>query len=132
MEQFGTKVLVVDDYAMMRRVIRNLLQQIGFKEIDEAADGTSALEKLASGDFGLVLSDWNMEPMSGLELVKQIRSDARLKELPFIMVTAESKAESVIAAKQAGISNYVVKPFNTDTLKKKIESVIGSSAPIRT
>lgn len=124
MTEFGTKVLVVDDYATMRRVIRNLLQQIGFKEIDEAADGTSALEKLASGDFGLVLSDWNMEPMSGLELVKQIRSDARLKELPFIMVTAESKMESVITAKQAGISSYIVKPFNADTLKKKIEGVV--------
>jgi two-component system chemotaxis response regulator CheY len=124
MTEFGTKILVVDDYATMRRVIRNLLQQIGFKEIDEAADGTSALEKLASGDFGLVLSDWNMEPMSGLELVKQIRSDAGLKELPFIMVTAESKMESVIAAKQAGISSYIVKPFNADTLKRKIESVV--------
>ena len=119
------KVLVVDDYATMRRIIKNLLTQIGFTDIDEAADGASALEKLRQGGFGLVISDWNMEPMTGLQLVKEIRADAELKDMPFIMVTAESKTENVVAAKQAGVNNYIVKPFNADTLKSKIEAVIG-------
>jgi len=120
------KVLVVDDYATMRRIIRNLLTQIGFNDVDEAADGASALQKLrADGKFGLVISDWNMEPMTGLQLLKEVRADAQLKDLPFIMVTAESKTENVVAAKQAGVNNYIVKPFNAETLKQKIQSVIG-------
>jgi two-component system chemotaxis response regulator CheY len=118
------KVLVVDDYKTMTRIIRNLLKQIDFHDADEAADGHEALAKLRSGNFGLVISDWNMAPMTGLELLKEVRADARLKHLPFIMVTAESKTENVIAAKQAGVSNYIVKPFNAETLREKIEKVM--------
>ncbi|MFC4170375.1 chemotaxis response regulator CheY [Teichococcus aestuarii] len=118
------KVLVVDDYKTMTRIIRNLLKQIDFHDADEAADGHEALAKLRSGNFGLVISDWNMAPMTGLELLKEVRADARLKHLPFIMVTAESKTENVVAAKQAGVSNYIVKPFNAETLREKIEKVM--------
>ncbi|HYE51388.1 MAG TPA: chemotaxis response regulator CheY [Azospirillaceae bacterium] len=120
------QVLVVDDYATMRRIIRNLLNQIGFQKIEEASDGADALTKLRAGQFGLVISDWNMEPMTGLQLLKEVRADIRLKGTPFIMVTAESKTENVVAAKEAGVNNYIVKPFNAETLKKKIESVIGA------
>ena len=119
-------VLVVDDYNTMRRIVSNLLGQIGFHSIDEAEDGSSALRKLRQRSFGLVISDWNMKPMSGLELLKEVRADATLKATPFIMITAESKTENVIAAKEAGVNNYIVKPFNADTLKKKIEAVLGS------
>jgi two-component system chemotaxis response regulator CheY len=118
-------VLVVDDYSTMRRIIKNLLTQIGFTNVDEADNGASALTKLRERSFGLVISDWNMEPMSGLELLKEVRADVKLKGTPFIMVTAESKTENVVAAKAAGVNNYIVKPFNADTLKTKIESVIG-------
>ena len=122
----NTKVLVVDDYATMRRILHGLLLQIGFKHIDDAGDGGAALAKLRDGRFGLVISDWNMAPMSGLEFLKEVRSDNQLKSTPFIMVTAESKTENVAAAKEAGVSNYIVKPFNADTLKKKIEAVLGA------
>ena len=118
------KVLVVDDYKTMTRIIRNLLKQIDFNDTDEAADGVEALAKLRAGGFGLVISDWNMEPMTGLDLLKEVRADARLRHLPFIMVTAESKTENVVAAKQAGVSNYIVKPFNAETLRDKIEKVL--------
>lgn len=118
------KVLIVDDYKTMLRIIRNLLNQIGFKDIEEATDGGMALEKFAQHDFGLIISDWNMEPMSGYDLLKSIRAGTRNKDIPFIMVTAESKTENVIKAKQAGVSNYIVKPFNAETLKGKIESVL--------
>jgi two-component system chemotaxis response regulator CheY len=121
----NANVLVVDDYATMRRIIKNLLNQIGFNNVDEAADGASALAKLREKAFGLVISDWNMEPMTGLQLLQEVRADAKLKPLPFIMVTAESKTENVVAAKEAGVNNYIVKPFNAETLKKKIESVLG-------
>jgi two-component system chemotaxis response regulator CheY len=119
------QVLVVDDYNTMRRILRNLLSQIGFTNVEEAEDGSAALRKLRERSFGLVISDWNMQPMSGLELLKEVRSDGQLKETPFIMITAESKTENVVAAKAAGVSNYIVKPFNADTLKKKIEAVLG-------
>ncbi len=119
------RVLVVDDYKTMVRIIRNLLKQLNFNNVDEASDGGAALRKLREGTFGLVVSDWNMEPMTGLQLLKEVRSDNSLKDLPFIMVTAESKTENVIAAKQAGVSNYIVKPFNAATLKSKISSVLG-------
>jgi two-component system chemotaxis response regulator CheY len=118
-------ILVVDDYKTMLRIIRNLLKQIDYNNVEDATDGTEALAKLRSGNFGLVISDWNMEPMSGLQLLQEVRSDPRLKNLPFIMVTAESKAENVVAAKQAGVSNYIVKPFNAETLKDKIDKVLG-------
>ncbi len=119
-------VLIVDDYTTMLRIIKNLLKQLGFNNIDEATDGSMALEKVKSKKYGLVISDWNMEPMSGLEFLKQVRaSNEDFKTVPFIMVTAESKTENVIAAKQAGVNNYIVKPFNAETLKTKISSVLG-------
>ncbi len=119
------KVLVVDDYKTMVRIIRNLLKQLNFNNVDEASDGSSALRKLRERKFDLVISDWNMEPMTGLQLLKEVRSDDKLKDIPFIMVTAESKTENVIAAKQAGVSNYIVKPFNAATLKAKLTGVLG-------
>jgi len=118
-------ILVVDDYKTMLRIIRNLLKQIEYTNVEDASDGTEALIKLRSGNFGLVISDWNMEPMSGLQLLQEVRADSRLNSLPFIMVTAESKAENVVAAKQAGVSNYIVKPFNAETLREKIDKVLG-------
>lgn len=116
-------VLVVDDYSTMVRIIRNLLGQLGFADVDDARDGQSALAKMHSRRYGLVISDWNMEPMSGYELLRELRNDPGLKRIPFIMVTAESKTENVIAAKRAGVDNYIVKPFNAQTLKAKIEAV---------
>lgn len=118
-------VLVVDDYKTMIRIIRNLLKQIGFSDIDDAADGSEALNKLRGRNYGLVISDWNMEPMTGYELLKEVRSDDHLRRTPFIMVTAESKTENVIAAKKAGVNNYIVKPFNAQTLRNKIGAVFG-------
>ncbi|OYU78683.1 MAG: two-component system response regulator [Alphaproteobacteria bacterium PA3] len=118
-------VLVVDDYQTMVRIIRNLLKQLGFENVDEAADGREALEKMKKTKYGLVISDWNMEPMTGYELLREVRADEILKPTPFIMVTAESKTENVIAAKKAGVNNYIVKPFNAQTLKAKIASVLG-------
>jgi two-component system chemotaxis response regulator CheY len=115
--------LVVDDYTTMVRIIRNLLRQIGFHHIDDANDGSIALAKMRERRYGLVISDWNMEPMTGYDLLQQVRNDPRLHETPFIMVTAESKTENVIAAKKAGVSNYIVKPFNAQTLKSKIDAV---------
>lgn len=121
-------VLVVDDYQTMIRIIKNLLKQLGFDNVDEATDGTAAYSMLERKKYGLVISDWNMEPMSGLDLLKKVRSTAsndEISKVPFIMVTAESKTENVIAAKQAGVNNYIVKPFNAETLKTKITSVLG-------
>ncbi|GGE34340.1 response regulator [Agaricicola taiwanensis] len=118
-------VLVVDDYKTMIRIIRNLLKQIGFEDVDEAADGSEALGKMREKRYGLVISDWNMEPMTGYELLKEVRGDEKLQKTPFIMVTAESKTENVIAAKKAGVNNYIVKPFNAQTLKSKIDAVFG-------
>jgi two-component system, chemotaxis family, chemotaxis protein CheY len=116
-------VLVVDDYSTMVRIIRNLLGQLGFADIDDARDGASALEKMRAKKYGLVISDWNMEPMTGYDLLKEVRADPGLGTVPFIMVTAESKTENVIAARKAGVNTYIVKPFNAQTLKSKIESV---------
>ena len=116
-------VLVVDDYNTMIRIIRNLLKQIGFADIDDAADGSAALARMREKKYGLVISDWNMEPMTGSELLKEVRADPGLSKTPFIMVTAESKTENVIAAKKAGVNNYIVKPFNAQTLQSKIEAV---------
>ena len=117
-------ILIVDDYKTMLRIIRNLLKQLEFNNVDEATDGSAALHKLREGDFKLVISDWNMEPMTGLQLLKEVRADSRLKNMPFIMITAESKTENVIAAKEAGVSNYIVKPFNAATLKAKLVGVL--------
>ena len=118
-------ILIVDDYKTMLRIIRNLLKQLGFNNVDEATDGAAALQKLRGKDYNLVISDWNMEPMPGYQLLKEIRSDDKMQETPFIMITAESKTENVIAAKKAGVNNYIVKPFNAATLKTKMTSVIG-------
>ena len=120
----NTPVLIVDDYKTMLRIIRNLLKQLDIENVEEATDGQEALQKLRNGSFGLVISDWNMAPMTGLDLLKEVRADARLKGTPFIMITAESKTENVVAAKQAGVSNYIVKPFNAETLREKIEKVM--------
>jgi two-component system chemotaxis response regulator CheY len=121
------QTLVVDDYKTVIRIIRNLLGQIGFTNIHEAMDGTEALEVLDSKKIDFVISDWNMEPMSGYELLKQIRaSDKYYKNIPFMMVTAETKAENVVAAKKAGVNNYIIKPFNLDTMKMKIGAVFNT------
>jgi two-component system chemotaxis response regulator CheY len=122
-------VLVVDDYSTMIRIIRNLLKQVGFAIIDVASDGTAALAKMRENKYGLVISDWNLEPMTGYDLLKEVRADKALRETPFIMITAESKTENVIAAKKAGVNNYIVKPFNAETLRSKIEAVF-EDAPI--
>ena len=116
-------VLVVDDYNTMVRIIRNLLRQLGFENVDDANDGTVALEKMRSRKYGLVISDWNMEPMTGYDLLKEVRASPEFSKTPFIMITAESKTENVIAAKKAGVNNYIVKPFNAATLKTKMEAV---------
>src|SRR5499425_611053 len=121
-------ILIVDDYATMIRILRNLLGQIGFENVDDASDGSGALTKMRSRKYGLVISDWNMEPMTGYELLREVRSDPELAATPFIMVTAESKTENVIAAKKAGVNNYIVKPFNAQTLQNKIEAVFANGA----
>ncbi len=118
-------VLIVDDYKTMLRIIRNLLKQIGFNNVDEASDGGEALGKMKEKKYGLVISDWNMEPMTGIQLLREVRADEELQNTAFIMITAESKTENVIAAKEAGVSNYIVKPFNAATLKAKLTSVLG-------
>lgn len=118
-------VLIVDDYNTMLRIMKNLLKQIGYEQVDEATDGQMALGLMKDKQYGLVISDWNMEPMTGLDLIKAVRSaDDHNTNVPFIMVTAESKTENVIAARQAGVNNYIVKPFDAATLKEKIDSVI--------
>ncbi len=119
-------VLTVDGYKPVLRIIRNLLSQIGFNNIEEATDGSAALLMLRQKDFGLVISDWNMEPMTGLQLLKEVRADEQLKSLPFVMIKAESKTENVVAAKEAGVSNYIVKPFSPATLKTKLMTVFGN------
>ena len=118
-------VLVVDDYRSMVRIVRGLLNQLGFHNVDDAMDGPSALALIRSKTYGLVLSDWNMQPMSGLELLRHVRADAETRNLPFVMVTAEAKAENVVAARQAGVNNYVIKPFTLAVLKQKLTAVLG-------
>jgi two-component system chemotaxis response regulator CheY len=122
---YNMPILIVDDYKTMLKIIRNLLKQLGFTNVEEATDGSEALGKLRDGEFDLVISDWNMEPMTGLQLLKEVRADDRLRAVPFIIITAESKIENVVAAKEAGVSNYIVKPFNSATLKAKLTSVLG-------
>ncbi|HLS50492.1 MAG TPA: chemotaxis response regulator CheY [Burkholderiaceae bacterium] len=123
MVQKAIKILVVDDFPTMRRIIKNLLKDLGFENVDEAEDGVMALEKLQHGNFDFVLSDWNMPNMDGLELLKTIRADEQLAELPVLMVTAEAKKENIIAAAKAGASGYVVKPFTAATLEEKIQQI---------
>ena len=121
-------VLIIDDYQTMLRIIRNLLKKIGFTDVDEAKDGREALGKLRQKQYGLVISDWNMAPMTGFELLQEVRAIPALSRLPFIMVTAEARTQNVIAAKEAGVDNYIVKPFNADTLRAKVSTVLGNSA----
>ena len=118
------KFLVVDDFSTMRRIIRNLLKELGFTNVDEAEDGVAALAKLKGGDFEFVVSDWNMPNMTGIELLRAIRADANLKHLPVLMVTAEAKKENIIEAAQAGASGYVVKPFTAATLDEKLGKIL--------
>ncbi|HUA78333.1 MAG TPA: response regulator [Acetobacteraceae bacterium] len=120
-----TSVLVVDDSKTMIRIVCNLLRQIGFSMIDEATDGNGALDLMQNKSYGVVISDWNMEPMTGLKLLQNVRADEKLKKTPFIMVTAESAVDNVIAAKKAGVNDYIVKPFNAETLKSKLVNVLG-------
>ncbi len=120
------RILVVDDFQTMRRIIINLLKQLGLNNVTEADDGTTAWEKLNAEKIDLIISDWNMPKMTGIDLLGKVRGDDRFKTTPFIMVTAEGKRENVIAAVQAGVSNYIVKPFNAATLKEKLTKVIGS------
>jgi len=118
-------ILVVDDYNTMLRILKNLLKQLGFNNVDQAMDGAEALNMLNGAKYDFIISDWNMEPMTGIELLREVRASDNLKHIPFIMITAESKTENVVAAKQAGVSNYIVKPFNAETLKGKMASVLG-------
>ncbi len=118
-------ILIVDDYKTMLRIIKNLLKQLGFDNVDEASDGSEALGMAKQKTYGLIISDWNMEPMTGYQLLKEVRGDTAINGTPFIMVTAESKTENVIAAKKAGVNNYIVKPFNAATLKTKLSAVLG-------
>lgn len=117
------KVLIVDDFATMRRILRNILKQIGFTNIIEADDGKSAFKELKKEKFDLVLCDWNMPEMPGIELLNKVRSDDELKDLPFIMVTAEAQKENIVEAVKAGVSNYVVKPFTAETISEKLKKV---------
>lgn len=119
------RIMIVDDYSTMLRIMRNLLRQLEFTNVDEASDGGEALNKLRQGPYDLIISDWNMEPVTGIELLRNVRADEKLRHIPFIMITAESKTENVIAAKQAGVSTYVVKPFSAEILKAKMASVLG-------
>ncbi len=119
----GMPILVVDDYNTMVRIIRNLLKQIGYENVDDAPNGAAALEKIRAKNYGLVISDWNMEPMTGFELLTKVRQDPANAELPFIMVTAESKTDNILLARKAGVNNYLVKPFNAQALKAKIDQV---------
>jgi two-component system chemotaxis response regulator CheY len=117
------KFLVVDDFSTMRRIVRNLLKELGFTNVDEAEDGVIALQKLKAGDFDFVVSDWNMPNMTGIELLRAIRADAGLKHLPLLMITAEAKKENIIEAAQAGASGYIVKPFTAGTLSEKLTKI---------
>ena len=119
----GTRFLVVDDFSTMRRIVRNLLKELGFTNVQEAEDGVEALTKLRAGDFDFVVSDWNMPNMTGIELLRAIRADARLKHLPLLMVTAEAKKENIIMAAQAGAPGYIVKPFTAATLDEKLKKI---------
>src|SRR6201991_4324673 len=122
------KFLVVDDFSTMRRIIKNLLNDLGYSNVTEADDGATALPMLQAGNFDFLITDWNMPGMPGLDLVKHVRADARLAKMPVLMLTAEAKREQIVEAAQAGVNGYVIKPFTAATLKEKIEKIIASSA----
>lgn len=121
--QPGMSILVVDDFSTMRRIIKGLLQDLGFANITEADDGLTALSLLKAGNFDLLITDWNMPGMQGVELLRQVRADERMKKLPVLMLTAEAKRAQIVAAAQAGVSGYVIKPFTAATLKEKIDKI---------
>lgn len=123
MTDLKIKILVVDDFSTMRRIVKNLLRQLGYENIEEAEDGAQAYSKLKNGGFGFVVSDWNMPNMDGLDLLKKVRNDPELKDLPILMVTAEAEKEKVITAIQAGVNNYIVKPFTGEVLKEKMDKI---------
>lgn len=116
-------ILVVDDFSTMRRIVKNCLKQLGFENITEAEDGSIALQKLQSNEFKFIVSDWNMPNMMGIDLLKAVRADPKLKAIPFLMVTAEAQKENVIEAAKAGVSNYIIKPFTADVLQTKMEAI---------
>ena len=118
------RAFIVDDYTTMLRILRNLLRQLEIYNVEEANDGETAFQMIQKSPPDLIISDWNMTPMTGLDLLRKVRADAKLRHIPFIMVTAESKTENVVTAKQSGVSNYIVKPFNAETLRAKIASVM--------
>ncbi|MDE2361275.1 MAG: response regulator [Hyphomicrobiales bacterium] len=121
-------ILVIDDYQTMVRIICNLLKQIGYENVDQASNGSQAFEMIKAKKYGLIISDWNMQPTTGFELLQKLRADPDHAATPFIMVTAESKTDNVIAARKAGVSSYIVKPFNAATLKAKIDAVFAAKA----
>ena len=123
MPDYKMKILVVDDFSTMRRIVKNVLKQLGFENIEEAEDGAQALAKLKNGNFGFVVTDWNMPNMDGLDFFKAARQEPSLKELPFLMVTAEAEKEKVITAIQAGVNNYIVKPFTAEVFKEKMDRI---------
>ncbi|MBW2058923.1 MAG: chemotaxis response regulator CheY [Deltaproteobacteria bacterium] len=127
MADTNMKILVVDDFATMRRIIKNVLREIGYNNIVEADDGATALPKLRTDTIDFVIADWNMPNMTGLELLKAVRSDEALKDIPFLMVTAEAQKDNIIEAIQAGVSNYVVKPFTPETLREKIAQTLAKA-----
>lgn len=126
MNEKNIKVLIVDDFATMRKVVRNLLKQVGYEDIVEAEDGVMALKTLKSQKVDVIVSDWNMPNMSGFELLKAVRADADLAKTPFLMVTAEALQDNVVAAVKAGVSNYIVKPFTAEVLNEKIKKIMES------
>ncbi|WP_444547929.1 chemotaxis response regulator CheY [Candidatus Magnetomonas plexicatena] len=117
------KILVVDDFSTMRRIIKNILKQLGYEKIEEAEDGEQAFTKLKNGEFDFLITDWNMPNVTGLELLKRVRADAKLKALPVLLVTAEAEKEQVIEAVKAGVNNYVIKPFTADVLREKLDKI---------
>jgi two-component system chemotaxis response regulator CheY len=121
-------VLIVDDYRTMLRIIHGLLSQLGFTNVDEAMDGNTAYDMICNRNYGLVISDWNMQPTTGLELLKKVRANGQTAKLPFIMVTAEARTENVVVARQAGVNNYIIKPFTQAVLKQKLTAVLGEFA----
>jgi two-component system, chemotaxis family, chemotaxis protein CheY len=123
MADLNMKILIVDDFSTMRRIVRNILKQLSFNNVDEAEDGDIALEKLKNGDYDFVITDWNMPNMTGLDLLKAIRSDTRLKDMPVLLITAEAEKENVVLAAQAGVNDYIVKPFTGDVLQQKINRI---------
>ncbi len=120
------KIIVVDDFSTMRRIIKNILRQLGFNNVQEADDGATAWPKIQAESFDLIITDWNMPKMSGLELLKNVRNDENLKDIPVLMVTAEALKENIIEAVKAGVSNYIIKPFTAETMQEKLEKIFGS------